>query len=89
MGWIGGPSKDLGEKEGSNAMVAVGSSGSGALQNAMSQAAQREASRGGNMPSGETPEKEKDSNEEVGEKAVNNTQVDKKVDKKQEGGEKK
>jgi len=46
MQWIGGPSKDLGEKEGSGKFAAVGSTGANKLENAGSQGALRDASKG-------------------------------------------
>jgi hypothetical protein len=45
MQWIGGPAKDLGEKEGSGKFAAVGSTGAGKLEGAASQGALRQANR--------------------------------------------
>jgi len=67
MQWIGGPSKDLGESKASGGMVAIGSTGSNAMQTATSQAAQRVASEKGAAGGGGGDEP--DSNEKVGETA--------------------
>jgi len=50
MGWIGGPSKDLGEKEGSSKMAAIGSVGSSKLEGAASQGALRQSNAEGKTP---------------------------------------
>ncbi|KON48517.1 hypothetical protein AL013_02500 [Mariprofundus ferrooxydans] len=47
MQWIGGPSKDLGEKEGAGKFAAVGSTGANKLENAGSQGALRDANKKG------------------------------------------
>jgi len=47
MQWIGGPSKDLGEKEGSSKFAAVGSTGSSKLESGGSNAALRDANKKG------------------------------------------
>jgi len=59
MQWIGGPSKDLGEKEGSGKFAAVGSTGANKLESGGSNAALRGANKspgkgGGGGGSGET-----------------------------------
>jgi len=46
MQWIGGPSKDLGEKEGSGKFAAVGSTGANKLESGGSNAALRDANKG-------------------------------------------
>jgi len=56
MQWIGGPSKDLGEKEGAGKFAAVGSTGSSRLEGAASQGALRQAQGGkGKGGGGEEP----------------------------------
>jgi len=57
MQWIGGPSKDLGEKEGSGKFAAVGSTGASKLESGGSNAALRGANKKGGGGDETTDEK--------------------------------
>ncbi|MDQ6968218.1 MAG: hypothetical protein Q9M14_06000 [Mariprofundaceae bacterium] len=53
MGWIGGQSKDLGEREGGAKVMALGAAGSSQIQGSMTQGALRESNKdpkGGGEP---------------------------------------